>query len=134
MLGFVLCNLSPTDVKVVHETMIQAQKIANECGMKYMQVTYYLNIANIALRLQSQLKPKFDNIFIHLGPFHIYMAFFKAIGRFIDGSGLINIPVDCEFLASGSVDGFLAGKSYNRNKKLHPMMSLSLQILHIKFF
>jgi hypothetical protein len=46
-------NESPTTVSVVLETMRQAQKLAEEFNEDYMEVTYDLAIAKIALQIQS---------------------------------------------------------------------------------
>lgn len=43
-----------------------------------MQVTYDLAIAKVTYQIQATEKPKFDNLFIHLVPFRIMMAYFKA--------------------------------------------------------
>lgn len=75
-----------------------------------------------------------NNLFIHLGPFHIMMAYFKAVGKIIIDCGLSNIMVQSNLLASGSVNGFLEGKHFNRCKRLHPLMGLGLQVLHFKSF
>lgn len=64
------------------------------------------------MRIQLLEKPVYDNLFIHLGEFHIMFAYFKAIGKFIADCGLMNIAVDCELLASGSVDSFLARQAF----------------------
>lgn len=50
-------NLSPTNTAVVQETMIQSQKIAEECQELYIQVTYDLAITKIALQIQSTENP-----------------------------------------------------------------------------
>lgn len=42
--------------------------------------------------------------------------------------------VQSNLLASGSVDGFLEGKHFNRSKRLHPLISLGLEILHFRLF
>lgn len=62
------------------------------------------------------------------------LAFFKAIGKFISGSGLMTIDVDSEVIANGSVDVFLQGKHFNRCKRLHPLMAAGLEILYFEFF
>ena len=49
--------------------------------------TYDLEIAKIALQIQCTEKPRFDNLFIHVGTFHVLMVFFKAVEKFIDNSG-----------------------------------------------
>lgn len=62
------------------------------------------------------------------------LSFFKAIGMFIIGCGLTNISIDSEILTTGSVNSFLTGKHFNRCKKIHPLLSLALQLLHCEKF
>lgn len=127
-------NSSPTNKSVVIETMKQSQQVARECDEEYMQVSYDLAIAKIALQIQCSEKPRFDNIFIHLGSFHIQMSFFKTIGKFIDDCGVTNLMVNSMMLANGSVNSFIAGKHFNRCKRLHPILSLAFKILHFERF
>lgn len=87
-------NLSPTNTSVVQETMIQSLKAAEECSQTYVRVSYDLAIAKVALQIQSTEFPRFQNLFIHIGSFHVMMAYFKAIGKIIDNCGLSNIMVD----------------------------------------
>lgn len=127
-------NDSPTSNSVVLETMHQSKKIAEELHQTSIQVTYDLAIAKVALQIQATEKPTFDNLFIHLGPFHIMMAYFKAVGKIISDCGLTNVMVESGLLANGSVNGFLDGKHFNRCKRLHPLVALGLEILHFRSF
>lgn len=104
-------NDSPTDPKVVEETMRRSLVIADECRKNYFNVTYDLNMSKIALGIQAA-GDKFQRLFIQLGTFHIYLAYFKAIGKFINGSGLTNMLIDSQLLANG--------------RKIHPLLSLAL--------
>ena len=107
-------TLPPTRNDVVLETMKMSQQIARECGEEFMIVHYDLAIAKPALQIQSAEAPRFDNLFIAFGPFHITLAYFGALGYLIDGSGGPEILVESGVLASGSLNGFLSGKHYNR--------------------
>lgn len=127
-------NDSPTNNSVVLATMQQCMSVLQELNQEYMQVTYDLAIAKIALQLQTTEGNTFQKLFIHLGAFYIMMSYFKAIGKVINDCGLTTIMVDSEILASGSVSGFIEGKHFNRCKRLHPMMALGLQILHFRSF
>jgi hypothetical protein len=69
-------NSSPTNLSVVLETMKQAQKVAEECSEEYMEVKYDLGIAKVALQIQSTEKPKFDDLFIHIGSFHVQWIYY----------------------------------------------------------
>lgn len=71
-------NMSPTSDSVVLKTLDIAITIANECKQTNIVVTYDLAIASRAYRIQADMAPKFDRIFINLGSFHIELSFFKV--------------------------------------------------------
>lgn len=127
-------TLPPTRLDVVLETMKVSQQVANECGEDFMVVHYDLAIAKPALQIQAVESPRFDNLFIAFGPFHISLAYFGALGHLIDSSGGPEILTECGVLAPGSLNGLLSGKHYNRCKRLHPMLATALQILHFRAF
>lgn len=127
-------NVSPTSISAVVETLNMSKRIAEECDQKYVPVTYDLAIANVALTIQSEESPKFDNLFIQLGSFHIELSLFKAIGKFIDDSGGPYILRESSALAEGSLDAFLSGKHYNRCKRIHPIFAAALRKLHFEEF
>ena len=85
--GNVLClpqiNLSPTSPAVVRETLKRAQQMASECNMSSISVTYDLAIAKIALEIQAEECPQYDNIFIALGAFHIELSLFGVLEKYI---------------------------------------------------
>lgn len=71
-------NASPTSDSVVLKTLQMAQEIAMECHQQNIVVTYDLAIASKAWKIQADMSPNFDNIFINLGAFHIQMSMFKV--------------------------------------------------------
>lgn len=127
-------NQSPTKDAVVLKTMEIAMQIKNECGQRYIITTYDLAIAMKAYRIQIDHAPAFNEIFILLGPFHVKLSFYKALGKFIDNSGITMLMVSCGLIAEGSLNGFISGKNYNRCKKLHEVNALCLKSLHFKKF
>jgi hypothetical protein len=125
---------SPTRHDVVKETLERSLRLKEECDQKYISVTYDLAIAKVAFCIQSMEAPTYDKIFIQLGPFHILMSFFKAVGKFISESGLPHVLTESGVLAQGSLCGFLNGTNFNRNKRIHPMLAAALEIFHFKSF
>jgi hypothetical protein len=125
---------SPTSASVVQETMLRAISIASEVGQRSIFVTYDLAITKVAMQIQSTESPKFDRLFIQVGDFHLMMAYFKAIGKFIEECGLPYILIGSGVLAGESLNGFLDGKHFNRCKRLHPLISLTLEKLHFERF
>uniref|UniRef100_A0ABD2W9U6 Uncharacterized protein n=1 Tax=Trichogramma kaykai TaxID=54128 RepID=A0ABD2W9U6_9HYME len=121
-------NQPLTNKSVVLETILRALKIADECDENYVQVTYDLGIGMIALPLQNTELNQFKRLFVHIGDFHVQMAYMKALGSFISDCGLATILVESYLLGSGSINGFLSGKNFNKCKRLHILMSLRLEI------
>ena len=56
------------------------------CGKTAILVLYDLAIAKIAMLIQADESPKFDNIFVALGSFPIELAFFSAMGKIVSDS------------------------------------------------
>jgi len=119
---------------VVAETMRISMKCASECWQTYGLVTYDLDVANIAHKIQISEQPEFDRLFIMFGVFHIFICFFRAIGRIIAESGGPAMLTDTDVLAPGSLRGFIECKSYNRCRRLHPMLALAFEILLYRRF
>ena len=85
-------------------------------------MTYDLAIAK-NLKIQATEPPKYDNVFVNLGAFHIEMAFFRAIGKYIAQSGGPYLVNQSSILEKGSLKRFITGKSYNRCGRIHQMLA-----------
>ena len=62
------------------------------------------------------------------------MAYYNMIGKKMTGSGLSDILMEARLISSGSINGVLSGKNYNRATKWHKVMYESLHRLLIKEF
>lgn len=71
-------NMSPTSDATVKKTLEMALDIAKECNQNYIIVTYDLAIACKAYKIQADLAPEFDKVFINMGAFHTQMSFYKV--------------------------------------------------------
>ena len=98
--------MSLTSSTVVLQTMKVAQSIAKEMEKSEISVTYDLAIAKLAIQIQAEESPKFDNLFVFSGQFHTEMTFFNALGKFIGDSGGPGVRITSEAIASGSLNGF----------------------------
>lgn len=124
---------SPT-INDVLETLCITQKCAEECWQPYCVVTYDLDVAKRAIKIQMTEQPRFGNIFIIFGVFHVDMCLFRAIGKIIKESGMPEMLVEAGVLASGTLKGFLECKNFNRCKRLYPMLAFAFQLLHFLEF
>lgn len=71
-------NSSPTSEATIKKTLEIAMKIADECNQPYSIVTYDLAIASKAYKIQRDMTPQFDCVFITLGAFHVQLSLFKV--------------------------------------------------------
>lgn len=127
-------NSSPTNDRTIHKTLEIAEDIRVECGQNHLFLTYDLAMAKPAYKIQIDCAPKFNSLFISLGPFHVELTFFKAIGKCIDESGLPKLLVLSELVSEGSLPGIISGKHFSRCKKNHIIASLAFKVLHFKRF
>ena len=125
---------SPTLTAVVKETMKRAQQLAVECGKREIALTNNLAIAKMVMEIQIEEAPTFDNIFIAFGSFHIEMAFFSVIGKYISESGGPHLLTESEIIENGSLNSFLLGKSYKRSKRIHQLLALAMEIQNFNSF
>lgn len=58
----------------------------------------------------------------------------KAIGKYIDSSGITKLMTESGLLAEGSVRGLLLGTHFNRCKNLHVVAATAFKILHFNAF
>ena len=94
--------------------MKRAQEVAVECGKHEIALTYDLAIAKIVMEIHIEEAPTFDNIFVTLGSFHIEMAFFSVIGKYISESDGSHLLTESGIIENGSQTSFLLGKSYKK--------------------
>ena len=125
-------NLSPTSYTVVAETLKRSLQIANESKRDSLCVTFDLAIAKMAIKIQQEESPTYDRLFINFGAFHMEMAFFHAIGKYIELSGGPEILSASEIISSDSLGGFISGTHFNRCKRIHPLLYAAF--LHMEEF
>ncbi|XP_041481075.1 uncharacterized protein LOC121428475 [Lytechinus variegatus] len=118
---------SPTNNDIVRETMVRSLNVAKETGQDHAVVTYDLAVALKAYSIQALESPVFDKLLIMLGNFHIELAFYGAIGTFINASGIEYILTEADILAEGSMVGFIKGKFYNRCTRIHELLANALE-------
>ena len=85
-----------------------------ESGKPQIAVTYDLAIAKMAMEIQREETPTYDDLFIGLGAFHIELSFFKVLGKYIADSGAPYIIGVNKLVEEGSLMSFLLGKNYKR--------------------
>ena len=122
-----LISAPPTRNDVVRETMKRSLNVAIETHQEYGVVTYDLAVALNVYSIQALDTPRFDKLLIMLGNFHLELAFYSAIGTFINESGAEYLLTESGILAEGSLMGFIRGKYYNRCVRIHDILALVME-------
>ena len=104
-------------------------EIAAEAQKASIAVTHDLATAKIAMQIQHEETPKYDDVFIALASFHIKMTFFKALGKITDESGGPYILKEC-----GISIKLINGLSYNKFKQTHEKLAAAFEVLHFERF
>lgn len=101
---------SPTRNDVVQETMKRSLQVARETNQEYAVMTYDLAIALKAYSIQSIEALLFNRLLIMLGNFHLELAFYGAMGTYINDSGAKYLLAECKVIVVGSLNAFIKGK------------------------
>lgn len=117
----------PTRNDVVRETMKRTMAVAKETHQEYGVVTYDLAVALKAYSIQALDAPVFDKLLIMLGNFHLELAFYGAVGTFINESGIEYLLTESGILSEGSLMGFIHGRYYNRYARIHQILALAME-------
>ena len=95
---------------------------------------YDFAIAEKAYAIQALEAPRFKNLLILVGNFHLELSFFGAVGTFLNGSGIETILAESGVLAEGFLVGFIKGKFYNRCQRIHELTAIVLERLFFQRF
>ena len=123
-----------TDYATVQEVLTISQKASKDLQQKFTFITFDLAVAKTAYALVWHHKLLFSDVIIHLGIFHIISAYLKAVGKVLSGSGFEDILIDSKVCATGSIDGVLRGKHYNRSIRVHKNVLEALERLLFSSF
>ena len=94
-------NQLPTLI-AIKKTIKRTQQMAVECRKREIALTYDLAIAEMAMEIQIKEPPTFDNIFVTLRSFHIEMASFSVLGKYISESDGPHLLTQSGIIENGS--------------------------------
>lgn len=77
---------------------------------------------------------KYKNHIILIGTFHLVCAYVKMVGKKMAGSGLSDVLLEAGLTGSGSIQGVLRGKHYERAMHCHKAVLESLERLVLEQF
>ncbi|KAL8620245.1 hypothetical protein ACOMHN_061436 [Nucella lapillus] len=118
-----------TDYKTVQECLKQAEEATPEVGQNYVVTTFDLGACMKAFPLVWNQPLRYQQHIILVGTFHTICAYLKVIGKKMEGSGLSDIMQEAGLITSGSVNGVMSGKSYDRSMHCHKVILECLERL-----
>ncbi|KAL8594141.1 hypothetical protein ACOMHN_047881 [Nucella lapillus] len=121
-----------TDYKTVQECLKQAEEATHEVGQNYVVTTFDLGACMKAFPLVWNQPLRYQQHIILVGTFHTICAYLKVIGKKMEGSGLSDIMQEAGLITSGSVNGVISGKSYDRSMHCHKVILECLERLILR--
>ena len=113
---------NPTEMSTIYTILLKSIEIADK-----LEIDSLVLVSDQAIYSKiQQIRWKNDvfnqRLVVRLGEFHTVMAFLSVIGKRFKDAGLINIIIESEIVAAGSVDGVISGKHYNRSLRTHKLL------------
>ncbi len=123
-----------TDYKTVQECLRYAEKATQEVGQKYVITTFDLGVCMKAYPITWNSPKRYEKHIILIGTFHLACAYMRMIGVKMEGSGLSDVLMEAGLMSSGSLNGVMSGKHYERAIHCHRVMIECLERLLYKQF
>ena len=95
--------------------------------MKYAHKTLNVGAAMKAYHIVWNCQEKQENVIIHLGDFHDFLAFLKIIRKYVKCSGFKDVVYQTNLCSPGSLNAVLTGKYYNQSWWVHENFSEALE-------
>ena len=118
-----------TEYKTVQECLRYAESATAEVNQQYTITTFDLGVCMKAYPITWNNPERYQNHIILIGTFHLACAFMKMIGKKMDGSGLSDVLLEAGLIGSGSLQGVLSGKHYERAVHCHKVLAEALERL-----
>ncbi|KAL5014823.1 hypothetical protein ScPMuIL_000962 [Solemya velum] len=123
-----------TDYKTVQECLRHAEQATEEVGQEYVFTTFDLGVCMKAYPLVWNNAERYRKHIIMIGTFHLICAYLKMVGKKMAGSGFSDILLEAGLITSGSIEGVLKGKHYERAMNCHKVMFECLEQLLLDKF
>ena len=105
----------PTELQTVYTLLKNSIRIAD------------LAIYAKALEVMWRSHDDFSRVVVRLGEFHTACMFMAVIGKRFGDAGLNDILIEASLVGSGSVNGVINGKHYNRALRCHKVVLEALE-------
>jgi len=119
-----LIDASPTELSTVYTLLKNSLEMATQLGLDDTVVVLDQAIYAKAIEVVWKQKEEFKSIVLRMGSFHIMCVFLSVIGKRFRDSGLRDLLLESALVGSGSLNGVLEGKHYNRALRTHKVITM----------
>ena len=123
-----------TDLKTAYEVLCRACEIRDRLGLKAVAYVFDQSFYAKAMEVFRKNKEIFSNLVIMMGGFQLFMMLLGIIGNRFGDAGLIELAVESDVVAGGSIEKVLTGKNYNRAVRMHKIFYDALMRFLINAF
>jgi hypothetical protein len=123
-----------TEYKTVQECLRYAEEASREIGQSYTVTTFDLGVCMKAYPLVWNNPHTYEKHIVMIGTFHLICAYLKMVGKKMAGSGLSDVLLEAGLIGTGSIQGVLKGKHYERAMHCHKSLLESLERLVLEQF
>lgn len=114
-----LIDASPTELSTVYTLLKKSVLMSKQLGLSDTVVVVDQAIYAKALEVVWKQKEEFKSVVLRMGSFHIACTFLAVLGKRFGDGGLQDLIIESRLVGSGSVNGVLKGKHYNRGLRTH---------------
>ena len=122
---------SPTSYDTVYATLKRSVAIADQLNIPTITIVFDMAIYIKAQDIRWADNELLNRTAIRLGEFHTCMTFLSVIGKRFSDAGLMELLVESEVGATGSVNAVLEGRHYNRAISAHKIVVEAME--HLRF-
>ena len=118
-----LIDASPTELSTVYTLLKKSVEMAEQIGLDDTVVVLDQAIYAKALEVVWKQQEEFQSVVLRMVSFHVACVLMSVIGKRFGESGLRDLLIESRIIGSGSVNGVLEGKHYNRALRTHKVSS-----------
>ena len=122
---------SPTSYDTVYTILKRSVAIADQLNIPTITIVFDMAIYIKAQDIRWADNELLNRTAVRLGEFHTCMTFLSVIGKRFSNAGLMELLVESDVVATGSVNAVLEGRHYNRAISAHKIVVEAME--HLRF-
>ena len=121
---------SPTELSTVYTVLKRSVAMADQLQQEDVIIVFDQAIYAKGLEILWKHTNEFQRVVLRMGAFHVSCVFLAVIGKRFGDAGLRDLMIESGIVGTGSVNGVLEGKQYNRAIRTHKVITEAMLRLH----